>query len=167
MNIQTALSYISQYGLLVMFILIFLEHLNFPALPAGVIMPAIGILISRGELNYLVVMLLTVIAGILGNLILYFIGFYGGKKFLTKATNKFPKFKPFVDKTIKVINERKKIGGIFCRLIPVIRTLVSCVEGVAKVNFSKFIISTTIGVVIWNFLFISSGYLFADFFLRK
>ena len=56
-------------------------------------MPLAGLWISRGEMNFLFVLILSVIAGVIGSWALYFLGFYGGNFLLDKYINKFPKQK--------------------------------------------------------------------------
>ena len=52
MNANSILNYLSQYGVLFIFIIVFLEYLNLPGLPAGIIMPLAGLWVSRGEMNF-------------------------------------------------------------------------------------------------------------------
>ena len=76
MDANSILNYLSQYGLIFIFIIVFLEYLNLPGLPAGIIMPLAGLWISRGEMNFLFVLILSVIAGVIGSWVLYFLGFW-------------------------------------------------------------------------------------------
>ena len=75
-NIQTILNYFTEYGLLFMFIIVFLEYMNLPGLPAGIIMPAAGILIASHGMNFGMALIVSVIAGLLGSYVLYFLGFF-------------------------------------------------------------------------------------------
>ena len=49
MDIDAVLNYFATYGLTLLFVIVFLEYLNLPGLPAGIIMPAAGILASRNS----------------------------------------------------------------------------------------------------------------------
>ena len=42
MDIDAVLNYFATYGLTLLFVIVFLEYLNLPGLPAGIIMPAAG-----------------------------------------------------------------------------------------------------------------------------
>ena len=42
-SIQIVVEYFARYGLIFVFLIIFLEYLNFPGLGAAIIMPAIGL----------------------------------------------------------------------------------------------------------------------------
>ena len=45
-DINNILQYIGQYGYIFLAIIVFLEYLNLPGFPAGIIMPAAGILVK-------------------------------------------------------------------------------------------------------------------------
>ena len=48
------------------------------------------------------------------------------------------------------------------KLLPMVRTLVSIPAGVIRMKPGKYIISSTCGIFIWNFVFVGAGYLFGD-----
>ena len=50
-DINNILQYINEYGYIFLAIVVFLEYLNLPGLPAGIIMPAAGILVKYDGLN--------------------------------------------------------------------------------------------------------------------
>ena len=74
-NINDILSYMDKYGYLFLAGIVFLEYLNLPGLPAGIIMPAAGILIKSRGLNFPFTLITSVIAGLLGSWCLYAIGY--------------------------------------------------------------------------------------------
>ena len=47
MDVNSILDYLAQYGVIFIFVIVFLEYLNLPGLPAGIIMPLAGLWISR------------------------------------------------------------------------------------------------------------------------
>ena len=69
--------YLDSYGIIIVFIIVFLEYLNLPGLPSGIIMPMAGVWASKGEVGFITVVILTLIAGLLGSWVLYFIGRIG------------------------------------------------------------------------------------------
>jgi len=72
-NIQIVLNYFSEYGLVFLFLIVFLEYMNLPGLPAGIIMPAAGILIAGNDMDFITALVISVIAGLFGSYVLYFI----------------------------------------------------------------------------------------------
>lgn len=167
MELEMILNYFSQYGLIFLFVIVFLEYLNLPGLPAGIIMPAAGMLIANGEINFFVAIIISVIAGVLGSVSLYMIGRYGGIKLLDKYLKKFPKQKPYIDNIAMRVKERGNFGVFISKLIPVARTLVSIPAGVFKLNFLSFVAYSALGIFFWNTAFISAGYFFGDIILFK
>ena len=86
-NINDILSYMDKYGYFFLAGIVFLEYLNLPGLPAGIIMPAAGILIKSRGLNFPFTLITSVIAGLLGSWCLYAIGYYCGNPIIDKIEN--------------------------------------------------------------------------------
>ena len=160
MDINNMLQYIGKYGYIFLAVIVFLEYLNLPGLPAGIIMPAAGILVKSDGLNFIYTLIISVIAGLLGSFILYILGHYCGKPILSKLQNKFPKSKKAIDKIYKYIDKYGNIGIVVARVIPVARTLISLVAGTFNIGFIEFTLYSIIGITIWNFIFIYAGYAF-------
>lgn len=159
MDIQLVLDYFSLYGTWFLFAIVFLEYLNLPGFPAGIIMPAAGILIATNELNFAYALFISVIAGLLGSYVLYAIGYYLGRPAIEKVYSKFPKTKKPIDKTFHYLDKYGNLGMLISRIIPVARTLISFVAGAFNVKFIPFTIYSLIGISIWNFTLILAGYL--------
>ncbi|MDO4534344.1 MAG: DedA family protein [Clostridium perfringens] len=165
MNLQYVLTYLTRYGIWFLFLIVFLEYLNLPGFPSGIIMPAAGILIANNNLNFLFALSVSVLAGLLGSLVLYSLGYFLGTPFVEKIYKKFPKFQKSIDKTFAYVNKYGAKASFISRLIPVARTLISLVNGIAKTNLLRFILFSICGITIWNFAFIYAGYAFDHFFL--
>ena len=166
MDINNMLQYIGKYGYIFLAVIVFLEYLNLPGLPAGIIMPAAGILVKSDGLNFIYTLIISVIAGLLGSFILYILGHYCGKPILSKLQYKFPKSKMAIDKIYKYIDKYGNIGIVVARVIPVARTLISLVAGTFNIGFIEFTLYSIIGITIWNFIFIYAGYAFGYLFLN-
>lgn len=165
-DINNILQYIVKYGYIFLAIIVFLEYLNLPGLPAGIIMPAAGILVKYDGLNFTYTLIVSVISGLLGSFALYALGYYCGKPILNKLQNKFPKSKKAIDKTYKYMDRYGNFGVLVARVIPVARTLISLVAGTFNVEFIKFTLYSVIGITIWNFALIYAGYAFSYLFLK-
>lgn len=165
MNLEFVISYLTRYGMWFLFIIVFLEYLNLPGFPSGIIMPAAGILIANKGLNFILALIISVLAGLLGSLVLYYLGYLVGTPFIEKIYTKFPKLRKPIDKTFSYVNKYGAKASFISRLIPVARTLISLVNGTAKTNILKFILFSVSGITIWNFAFIYAGYAFNYLFL--
>lgn len=166
MDINTVLDYFSNYGLYFLFIIVFLEYMNLPGLPAGIIMPAAGILIASSEMNFITALIVSVIAGLLGSYVLYFIGYFLGKPILDKFYHKYKKLQPSIDKAVSYTEQHGNKGVLIARLIPVARTLISLTVGTVRMNFISFTVYSTIGIAVWNLVFIYAGYACGYLFLK-
>lgn len=164
-NIQIVIEYFARYGLIFLFIIIFLEYLNFPGLGAAIIMPAIAIAVAKSGINFFVALAISVLAGALASYVLFGISYWFGKPILTKVYNKFPKARKSIDKVCFYIENYGDKGVLITRLIPVGRTLIPFVAGMFRMNIINFSIYSTIGIAIWNAVFIYAGYAFGSWFM--
>ncbi|MBE6090980.1 MAG: DedA family protein [Clostridium beijerinckii] len=149
---------VNEIGYVAVVIITAMEYAGFPMMPSEVILPAIGILAAKGEITYLGALSFSVLGGLIGSLLCYFIGYYGGGVFIEKIILKFPKTK----KSIEIINnwfeKYGKLAIFFARLVPLTRTLISIIAGTAKFNKKTFILFSIMGIIIWNLILVSLGY---------
>ncbi|MGL5415242.1 MAG: DedA family protein [Clostridium sp.] len=153
---EQLLELFARYGLIIIFILVFLEHLNLPGLAAGVILGGIGVIVKKGNVNLMVALFVCLIAALLGNMVLYFIGRYIGPKAIDILVRKFPKSENAILKAEKM--SRNSYGRISTRCMPVIRTIVPVIEGGLGVSFIDFIKTSTIGLFVYNGAIVGGGY---------
>ncbi len=165
MTIATFLELFQQYGLLLLFAVFFLESMNLPGFPAGVIMPATGVLVSQSQVNLVVTILLSVFAGILGSVVIYFLCFVGGSKYAYQFAAKHKSAQRFVAVSQRYIDRYHGWGIALCRIIPVLRTIVSIPAGLLRLSPMLFIPWSMLGIFVWNTSLISFGYLFSYLFI--
>lgn len=166
MSIQTLTNYFLEYGAFFIFLIVLLEYLNLPGFPAGVIMPLSGIWASQGEISFPLVMVLTVAAGLTGSWALYWLGRAGGDKVLGFYFRKFPKQKEAVESKIDMLREKGSVGVFVSKLLPMVRTIISIPAGMVKMDFVKYTISSCLGILIWNLVFVGAGYFFGEAAIR-
>lgn len=162
MTMDVILQYFARYGGIAIFVIVFLEYLNLPGFPAGVIMPLAGVWAARGNIRFIPTMAITVAAGLAGSLILYYLGYKGGEVFLQKYLNKFPGQRPAIEEKLAWIRKRGGMGIFLSKLIPMIRTLISIPAGVSKMNLVQYTVSSTLGICLWNLFFVGTGYFLGD-----
>lgn len=162
MDIQTITGYFGDYGIIAIFIIVLLEYLNLPGFPAGIILPLAGVFAKQGNINFLQAFLLSVLAGLFGSLLLYLLGRLGGEIFLEKYLSKFPKHRPAIEKTMRYINDKGCLGIFLAKQIPMIRTIISIPAGVLKFEPIKYCIYSTLGIALWNLVFMGAGYFLGD-----
>lgn len=154
--------YLTQYGMLALFIIVFLEYLNLPGFPAGIIMPLAGMWAHQLGQSFLWVLLVSVFAGLLGSWMLYFLGFFMGNPLINWFRKKFKKQGAALDKAIAQVNEKGYIGLLIAKLLPAIRTIISIPAGTIKMNFYGYTLFSLAGIAIWNCVFVGAGYFFGS-----
>lgn len=146
---------------LLIFTIIMLEYANAP-LPSELVLPLSGAVIIPFDLNLATVISISIIGGIIGSLVNYYLGFKFGKSIVSWTIKKIPKSKKSFDVSYSVFNKYKKISVLFSRLIPIARTVISIVAGTLKMNCFQFVAFSAIGITLWNSILIISGYIFYD-----
>ena len=159
MDIKEMISVLSSHNIYIIFIIMFLESLNLTGIPSTIILPAIGILISLNNLSIIKILLLTIFASILGNIVFYFISYKFGSKIYDYLYNKFPKLQKVFDKAMNMSNKYGTKICLFGRLIPSIRSWISLVAGIFKVKLRDFLLYSSIRIFIWDILLILVCYL--------
>lgn len=155
---QTFLDFFAQYGYLFILVICYCEYLNLPGFPAGIIMPGIGILAGQSDLNLLGALVLSIAAGTLASLTIYAICRFGGAPILHKLFGGYPKFQHFVNQCHERIERHGGRALFICRLIPVLRTIVSIPAGLLKVPVHEYTAWSAAGIACWNTALIICGY---------
>ncbi len=125
-------------------------------LPSEITMPFSGFLVSRGELNFVLVIIVGAFANLVGSLIAYYIGYFLEETVIVGWIKKYGKFLLLtVDDYEKSRCWFQKYGNsivFFSRLLPGIRTFISLPAGLAEMNIWKFSFYTFLGSLIWSTL---------------
>lgn len=159
--VDTILNIIGNFGYLGIFLAVYLEYACFP-LPSEVILPFVGLLAATGNVTFIGALTVSVIAGILGSITCYYIGYFGGSILLDKIQEKFKGSRKSIEKINHLINKYQKTSIFFTRLLPLTRTYISLVVGSIKLNLSHFLLYSLGGIFIWNTFLISIGYFLGE-----
>lgn len=166
MELETIRSFFEMYGGIAVFVIVFLEYMNLPGFPAGVIMPLAGIWAASGGIGFVSAILISVAAGLAGSWMLYLLGCWGGTVFLQLYLRHFPKHEQAIRRNFELLRRKGCFGIFLSKLIPMLRTLISIPAGVLRMDFLGYTISSTLGIFVWNLLFVGAGYLFGEQILR-
>ena len=63
-----------------------------------------------------------------------------------------------VDTTHDFFRKHGSVALILARFVPIVRTFVTMIAGVGRMNFRKFITYTAIGGVLWVLIAVQAGY---------
>ena len=157
---QWITDFMTQYGYVGIFILVFLEYIIHP-FPSEIVLTFAGFMTTQSNLSIVVVCILAVVGAVLGALVLYGIGAWIGEERIYRLIHKRGKYIGIktkdLDKTITWLNKYGNWAIFIGRFIPIVRTLISLPAGITKMNIPLFIVLTAIGTGMWNILLIVLG----------
>ena len=164
-HLDTIAALAPTWGYIFIFVFMTIES-SFIPFPSEVVMIPAGFLAARGELSGgspLVCVSLAVLVGILGSLagafVNYYLALWVGKPFLEKY-GKYFFIKPEpLARACEVFNKYGAATTFVCRLIPVIRQLISIPAGIAKMPLAPFTFFTALGAGIWTIILTAVGYI--------
>lgn len=154
------LDFMEQFGYLGVFLLILVENI-FPPIPSEVILTFGGFMTTRTTLTVVGVIIFATLGSLFGALILYWIGRLLDVKRLEKIVERWGHILRLKKEDIHKANDWFDRYGIwtvfFCRMVPVLRSLISIPAGMNRMNMGIFLFFTTIGTLIWNTLLVGLG----------
>lgn len=118
--------------------------------PSEIIMPFAGFLTISGKLYFLSVVFWGAVGNLIGSIVAYVVGAYGGRPFIEKYGKYVLLGKEELDKSQRFFIKYGNASVFFSRLLPVVRTFISLPAGIARMSFTRFCIYTFIGSFIWS-----------------
>ncbi len=152
------------WGLLFVFVFMAVES-SFVPFPSEVVMIPAGFLAARGELGLsspAVAVSAAIAVGIIGSLAgayaNYFLALWVGKPFLERYGRYFFIKSAPLARACEVFNRYGAATTFVCRLVPVIRQLISIPAGIARMPLASFTLFTGLGAGIWTAILAMTGY---------
>ncbi len=158
MDVSTIMDWIDQYGTVVFLVITCLEAMNCPGMPAGVVLPTAGIYAATGQMSLLFAIVLTVVGGMIGTTVMYYIGRWGGHPLMHWLKARGPKIKHACEHCEEYLHHRSFFKIFIGRILPVVRTLLPLPAGVCEVEPISFLTASALGIVCYNAAFVSAGY---------
>lgn len=118
-------------------------------LPSEIIMPFSGYLVSQGRFTIFGTALAGAIGCVIGSIVAYVVGRYGGRAFIWKYGKYVLISHHDIELADRWFNKYGQWAIFFSRLLPVIRTFISLPAGIAKMRFVPFVIYTFLGSLPW------------------
>ncbi len=163
------------------FISTLLSNLNYPTIlllmllestvipvPSELVVAPAAYHAAGGNLNVVLVVLFATIGADLGASINYFVALYVGRPVIYRfANSKWGKMcllnEEKVQKSERYFDEHGIVATLTGRLIPGIRHLISIPAGLARMNYWKFLLYTTIGAGAWHTILAAMGWYLHSF----
>jgi len=160
MNLISSLLGNLNYGAILFLML--LESTVVPVPSEFVVTPA-AYHAAGGNLDVWLVILFATIGADLGASINYVVAYYVGRPVIYRfANSKWGKMcllnQEKVEKSEKYFDDHGIVATLTGRLIPGIRHLISIPAGLAKMNYWKFLLYTTIGAGVWHSILAALGW---------
>jgi membrane-associated protein len=154
------------YGIL--FLIVFAETglVVTPFLPGDSLLFAAGALAATGALNLWLVALLLLAAAIAGDAVNYAVGRSVGLRVIELARTD-PRWgrvinPAYIARAHEFFERRGGKAVVLARFVPIVRTFVPFVAGVAEMSYSSFAFYNVTGAVAWVSMCIGAGYLFGN-----
>lgn len=151
------LSLIGNFGYLGMFLGMVLEAVII-IIPSELILATGGILAGQGVFSFWGAFITGLLGSVFCAIIIYYMGYFGGKGFAMKYGKYFFMKDNEVKKSNSWFNKYGLIAACIGRNVPIVRTLVSLPIGIARLSFKRFLLYTIIGSIPWTFVFVYFGY---------
>ncbi len=149
-------------GLPLIALIIFLETGALVALlPGDSLLVIAGLYAARGTLDVWALLLLLPICAIAGDATSYWIGQKSGPRIFNRPKSRL--FDPYHMLAARAFYERH--GGkaiIIARFMPLVRTFVPVVAGVAGMPYARFAMFNVVGGIAWVFSMVVLGYFFGQ-----
>lgn len=140
---------------------VFLESgvLAFFFLPGDSLLFTAGFLASQGYLHIGVLVAGCFVAAVAGNMLGYEIGRRVGMKIFSRPDGRFIK-REHLELTQRFYARHGAMAIITARFMPIIRTFVPFLAGVAQVPYRRFMTYTVIGAFLWGVCLTVAGFFF-------
>lgn len=152
MILSTISSWITEFiasaGYTGIIFLMAIESAGIPA-PSEIIMPFAGFLVQKSILNFWSVVLFGTLGNLLGSIVAYWVGYWGGRPLVDKYGKYIFLSHRDLNLADRFFDQRGNLTVFIGRLLPVVRTYISFPAGLTKMNFGKFCIYTTLGSLPW------------------
>jgi membrane protein DedA with SNARE-associated domain len=147
---------ISTLGYLGLALLLVAENL-FPPIPSEVVLPLAGFVVGRGDLGFLQALLASTTGSVVGALILYALGRYGGRGLVLRYGSWL---RVSATELERAEGWFRRYGGwvvLGARVVPFARSIVSIPAGTMQMPLIRFTVLTALGSGVWNVLLIGAG----------
>jgi len=150
---------LQSYTYPVLVALVLLESVGIP-LPGEIALVTAAAYASLGHISIYIVIILAAVAAIVGGILGYWIGIRGGLPFVVRYGGYVGVRRSHIERAHAFFERNGAKTILFGRFIAILRTWAAVVAGAASMSFTKFVIYTSIGSVVWAIVFGFLGFNF-------
>jgi membrane-associated protein len=170
-DIQATLTSLGNVGFWVVVGIIFAECgllIGF-FLPGDSLLFITGLLIANGTIgmNIYAGCVILAVAAFVGNVTGYWIGYKAGPSLFNKPESKVFR-QEYVEKTHQFFNRHGARAIVLARFVPIVRTFITAVAGIGRMDFRTYAIYSAVGAVLWAIGVTVAGYFLGNIeFVKK
>lgn len=142
-------------------ILVVLMENLFPPIPSEVILPFAGFMTRTSSLTVPGVIFASTAGSVAGGLILYGLGLWFGAERIERFVERYQRYLTVTPAHVRRAQEWFGRYGVptvfFCRMVPIMRSIISIPAGLVRMNLLTFVALTIIGSLIWNGVLVGAG----------
>ncbi|MFY9174459.1 MAG: DedA family protein [Peptococcia bacterium] len=154
------IDFMAEYGYLSVFLLIMIENI-FPPIPSELILTFGGFMTTYTRMSVPGFILFATVGSMAGAAILYGIGYLIDPEALNRFVGRWGHILRLKLEDVQRASDWFHKYGywtvFFCRMVPILRSVISIPAGMARMNKFYFFIFTLIGTLIWNTVLVCCG----------
>ncbi|NHN33047.1 DedA family protein [Paenibacillus agricola] len=150
--VHSALVFIESLGVWGILIGLMLE-----VIPSELVLSFGGYLVSQGKVSFFGAVVFGTLGCVLQQVILYWLGRYGGRPFVEKYGKYLMLKKHYLAIAERWFDQYGPMMVFAARFVPVVRQAISIPAGLAKMPMLHFLFYTTLGTIPWAILFVYLG----------
>lgn len=148
---------LEEHGLLIVFVTMVAESACV-LIPSEIVMPYGGFLAAQGHTQLWAAIVVATVANLLGSVIAYSVGRYGGRALFLKYGRYVGARQHHLEQAERWFARHGEVTVLFTRVMPGVRTFISLPAGVVKMSVGKFLLYSLVGIVPWVATLTSLGY---------
>lgn len=141
--------FVSEYGLWVVFLVVFVEVAGLPFIPGETALIAAAAAAGNGKGNIVAIIGLATAAAILGALVSYIAGKRWGTELLNRSAWLERHTHRMVDRGQEFFRKHGAKSVFIGRFVPVVRALLGWMAGIGEMSFARFMVWNVLGAVAW------------------
>jgi membrane-associated protein len=137
-------------------------------LPGDSLLFAVGALcaVDNPAISLWILIPLLFLAAVLGDAVNYWVGAKLGPKVFRSESSRWLN-KKHLERAQTFYEKYGAKAIIIARFVPIVRTFAPFVAGIGRMNFGRFWLYNVVGGAVWVSLFLTAGYVFANFEIVK
>jgi membrane-associated protein len=132
-----------------------------PFLPGDSLLFVAGALAALGGMDVHLLVVTLVAAAVLGNTVNYAVGRWLGRRFFDEGRSRWVK-REYLDRTHAFYERYGGVAVVISRFLPIVRTYVPFVAGLARMGRTSFTAYNVAGAVLWVASLCYAGYFFGN-----